>query len=229
MKPKIIIAIDGHASCGKSTMAKALAKHLQYIYVDSGAMYRAVTLYCLQQNISYADINAVSNNLANIVITFKFDAITKRNVTFLNGVDVSEAIRHPRVSGQVSYFSVLPEVRTFLVAQQRHIARNKGVVMDGRDIGTVVFPKAALKIFLTASIPVRAKRRYIELQQKGVEITLAAVENNLRQRDHIDSTRKTSPLRQAADAVLINNDNLSMQGQLALAIKLAEGKITSLS
>ena len=214
----IIIAIDGHSSCGKSTLAKALAQRLGYVYVDTGAMYRAVTLYCLQHQVALDNPAAVAEALAHIHIDLQ--VVGGENRTFLNGADVEEAIRSMEISRLVSHVSALPAVRRAMVQQQQAIGARKGVVMDGRDIGTVVFPAAELKLFLTASPEVRSRRRYEELLAKGTSASLAEVHNNLAERDHIDSTRADSPLRRAADAVEIDNTLLSREEQLEKAYAL---------
>ena len=220
---KIIIAIDGHSSCGKSTLAKSLAKELDYIYVDTGAMYRAVTLYFIQNNIDLNDSRQVEKSLLDINIRFqKSGDITH---TFLNDKDVEFDIREMRVSNKVSEVAEISKVRKVLVREQQQMGIDKGLVMDGRDIGTVVFPDAELKIFLTASIDVRTQRRFDELNQKGMEVDYKTVEKNLNHRDHIDSTRQDSPLKQAVDAILIDNSELDKEKQLAMVLELAGSKI----
>jgi cytidylate kinase len=219
---KIIIAVDGRSSCGKSTLAKALAAALDYLYIDSGAMYRAVTLYFLRNEIDWEDSRQVETALAQIQIHFDRSRGALR--TLLNGEDVEEAIRTMEVSGAVSPVSAIPAVRRALVAQQQQLGSRRGIVMDGRDIGTVVFPAAELKIFLTASSEERTRRRYQELLAKGKEISREAVAQNLAQRDHIDSTREDSPLRQAEDAVVLDNTNLTEKEQLAMALALAQAR-----
>ena len=204
---RIIVAIDGYSSCGKSTLAKALAKALHYAYVDTGAMYRAVTLYFLDNNVDINDHGEIQNVLKNIEI--HFERTKTGNHTYLNGVDVENEIRTMRISEMVSPVSTISEVRRFLVAQQKKMGHRKGIVMDGRDIGTVVFPHAELKIFLTADTDIRTQRRYDELMAKGQSTDFRAVKRNLMERDMIDSNRADSPLRQAADATLIDNSNLS--------------------
>lgn len=213
---KIIIAIDGYSSCGKSTLAKSLASHLGYTYIDSGAMYRAVTLFLLEHGIKVEDHDRVQAALQDINIRF-----AENNHTLLNGRDVEREIRQMSVSNYVSEVAAVPEVRRAMVSQQQQLGEERGIVMDGRDIGTVVFPKAELKIFLTAEPEIRARRRYDELAQKGQEATLEAIKANLTHRDHIDSTREDSPLRQAADAVIIDNTLLNREEQLERAIFLA--------
>jgi len=214
---KIIIAIDGHSSCGKSTMAKSLAQELGYIYIDSGAMYRVVTLYALRNgliNNCVPDIEKIIKELKNINITFKWDELLGKNTTFLNGENVEEEIRRLEVSENVSPISTIAEVRHEMVKQQRENGKSKGIVMDGRDIGTVVFPEAELKIFMTASPEIRAKRRFDELKEKGVEVDFSSILQNVEGRDEIDSTREASPLRKADDALILDNSDLTREEQL---------------
>jgi cytidylate kinase len=219
-KDKITIAVDGFAACGKSTLAKALARELGYIYIDSGAMYRAVTLYFLDNSIDINDVAAVKAGLEKINISFK--NIKGQNHTFLNGLDVEKEIRAMRVSDFVSPVSTISSVRRFLVACQKEMGNQKGIVMDGRDIGTVVFPDAELKLFMTASPVVRTKRRLLELESKGIfDYTYEQVQKNLTERDHIDSTRSDSPLKKADDAIVIDNSDLSTEQQLKLALSMA--------
>jgi cytidylate kinase len=219
-KDKITIAVDGFAACGKSTLAKALARELGYIYIDSGAMYRAVTLYFLDNSVVINDSAAVKGSLEKINISFK--NIEGQNHTFLNGLDVEKEIRAMRVSDFVSPVSTISSVRRFLVACQKEMGIQKGIVMDGRDIGTVVFPGAELKLFMTASPEVRTKRRLLELESKGIfDYTYEQVQKNLTERDHIDSTRSDSPLKKADDAILIDNSDLSTEQQLKLALSMA--------
>lgn len=215
-----IIAIDGFSSCGKSTLAKTLAKQLGFTFIDTGAMYRAVTLYLIENEVDFQDINALKQALENIEIEIKSQG--EENRFFLNGKDVSEAIREMYVSEKVSEVSALPEVRETLVRQQQKMGAEGKVVMDGRDIGTVVFPDAHLKIFMTASPEVRAQRRYEELRGKGEEVTLEEVRQNLNHRDRIDTTRTVSPLKQAEDAVLLDNSHLNREEQLDFVLKLVE-------
>ena len=213
---KIVIAIDGHSSCGKSTMAKDLAREIGYVYVDTGAMYRAVTLYALRAGLFGADGSIDSERLQQLMpqiqITFKFNAETGRPDTYLNGELVEHDIRTMEVSSRVSPIAALPFVRTAMVAQQQQMGKDKGVVMDGRDIGTVVFPDAELKIFVTASAEVRA-RRYDELKGKGMEADYADILRNVEERDYIDSHREVSPLRQASDAILLDNSQMTIAEQ----------------
>ena len=214
---KITIAIDGHSSCGKSTMAKDLAQRVGYIYVDTGAMYRSVTLYALRHNMFCADgsINTemLKEQLPQIVITFQLNAETGRPDTYLNGECVEQLIRSLEVSSHVSPIAALPFVREAMVAQQQQMGQGGGVVMDGRDIGTVVFPDAELKVFVTASAEVRAQRRYDELQQKGMPADYDDILKNVQERDYIDSHREVGPLRQAPDALLLDNSHMTIAEQ----------------
>ena len=214
---KITIAIDGFSSCGKSTMAKDLAKEIGYIYVDTGAMYRSVTLYALCHNLFNADGSIreeeLKTQMKNIDISFQLNKTTGRPDTFLNGENVERDIRSMEVSSHVSPIAALPFVRAALVAQQQRMGAGKGIVMDGRDIGTVVFPDAELKIFVTASAEVRAQRRYDELKAKGMEANFNDILKNVEERDYIDSHRATSPLRKAPDAIELDNSNLTIAQQ----------------
>lgn len=220
---KIVIAIDGYSACGKSTTAKQVAAVLGYRYIDTGAMYRAVTLYFLDHHVALTNPREVSKALEQIHITFK---INSRNIseTFLNGLNVEKAIRSMRVSENVSQVSTLKEVRVALVEQQRRMGREKGVVMDGRDIGTVVFPHAELKLFMTADILVRAFRRQRELLERDQLVDLDEVIDNLLKRDKIDTGRAESPLRQADDAVVIDTTHISIDEQVDEVIRLALSK-----
>lgn len=213
---KLVIAIDGHSSCGKSTVAKDLAKELSIAYIDTGAMYRAVTLYALRNGFisnDSLDEKRVVDSLADISITFSFNSQLKCNETFLNGTSVESEIRTLEVSNKVSYISAIKAVRKQLVEWQREMGSKQSVVMDGRDIGTVVFPDADIKIFMTASDEVRAQRRYDELVAKGDKVSMDDVLLNIRERDRIDSTRAESPLRRAEDALLLDNSNMTMSEQ----------------
>ena len=212
---KITIAIDGHSSCGKSTMAKALARRLDYVYVDTGAMYRSVTLYALRHNLFQPDGTILTAELEAALpgIVIEQKAIDGKTTTFLNGENVERDIRTLEVSNHVSPIAALPFVRTALVAQQQRMGREGGIVMDGRDIGTVVFPNAELKIFVTASAEVRAQRRYDELQQKGMPADYDDILKNVMERDYIDSHREVSPLRQADDALLLDNSHMTIPEQ----------------
>ena len=214
---KITIAIDGFSSCGKSTMAKDLAKEIGYIYVDTGAMYRSVTLFALRHNLFNADgtirEEELKEQMKDINISFQLNKTTGRPDTYLNGENVENAIRTMEVSSHVSPIATLAFVREALVAQQQRMGAEKGIVMDGRDIGTVVFPKAELKIFVTASAEVRAQRRYDELRAKGMDADYADILKNVEERDYIDSHRATSPLRKADDAIELDNSNLTIAEQ----------------
>ena len=214
----LIIAIDGHSSCGKSTLAKGLAQALHYAYLDTGAMYRAVTLYFLQQGIDYEDSKAVEAALEQIEI--HFERVNGKNHTFLNGQDVERQIREMQVSEHVSPVSTISAVRRALVAQQKAMGSRRGIVADGRDIGTVVFPDAEVKIFLTADLDVRTSRRHLELAARGIDADWDEIQTNLLERDRIDSGRADSPLRQADGAVVIDNTLLSEEEQLAKAQEL---------
>ncbi len=219
--PNIIVAIDGYSSTGKSTVAKGLAAKLQLIYIDSGAMYRAVALYALQKGIAAnGDVNrdALIAELPNITISFQFDADTNASKTWLNGKDVEDQIRKNDVASIVSEVAAIPEVRRRLVDIQRSMAKQGGLVMDGRDIGTVVFPHADVKIFMTADEEIRVDRRYNELIKKGERVEREDVRRNLNHRDHIDTTRSDSPLKQADDAVVLNNSRMSIEEQLEWAV-----------
>lgn len=223
---RIIIAIDGFSSSGKSTMAKDLAKRIGYVYVDSGAMYRAVTLYALEHNMidchGKIDLDALIPALDSIKITFKVDERSGATHTFLNDKDVESEIRSMKVSNHVSPISAIAEVRKELTLLQQKMGIQKGIVMDGRDIGTTVFPDAEMKVFVNASPEVRAKRRYKELLDKGVETTYEQVLANINERDYIDRTRKESPLRKAADAVMLENDEMSIADQMEWLLKQYE-------
>lgn len=213
---KITIAIDGHSSCGKSTMAKDLAHEVGYIYVDTGAMYRTVTLFAIINNMFDSEGNIIVNklcgNLDNIKFEFRLNTYG-RPEAWLNGENVEQRIRTMEVSSKVSQVSAIPEVRAKLVAMQQDMGKNKGVVMDGRDIGTTVFPNAELKIFVTASAEVRAQRRYDELKAKGMPADFEDIKRNVEERDYIDSHREVSPLRKADDAIELDNSNISIDEQ----------------
>lgn len=216
---KIIIAIDGFSSCGKSTMAKDLAREIGYVYVDTGAMYRAVTLYALRNNLFDSDntvkVDELEQQMKNITISFKFNTETGRPDTYLNGELVEKEIRSLEVSSHVSPIAAVPFVRTAMVAQQQRMGESKGIVMDGRDIGTTVFPQAELKIFVTASAEVRAQRRYDELQAKGMPADYADILKNVEERDYIDSHREVSPLCKADDAIELDNSHMTIPEQKA--------------
>lgn len=225
---KITIAIDGHSSCGKSTMAKDLARELGYVYIDTGAMYRACTLYAIEANLfngQEIDVEAFHSQMSNINITFKFNASTGRPDTYLNGVRVEDRIRTMEVSSKVSIVAAIDFVRSALVRQQQQMGQGGGVILDGRDIGTTVFPDAELKIFVTASAEVRAKRRYDELMAKGEKCNLEEILQNVLERDHIDSTRAVSPLRKADDAIVLDNSEMTIPEQKAWLIAKVNEKI----
>lgn len=227
---KIIIAIDGYSSCGKSTLAKALARELDYIYIDSGAMYRAVTLFALRNHwIQDGHLNkeAILRGLDHFSVTFSFDAVTEKNTTYLNGENIEEEIRQLQVSEWVSPVSAIAEVRHAMVRLQQEMGRKKGIVMDGRDIGTVVFPHAELKIFMTADPEIRALRRFQELQAKGSSVTMAEIRENIASRDHMDQNRAESPLTRASDAILLDNSTLTPLEQLDWALEKARRIIGS--
>lgn len=221
-----MIAIDGHSGCGKSSTAKVVAKRLGYIYIDTGAMYRAATLYFLRNKVDISDAGQVSAALKNIEIAFKINKSSGENETWLNGANVEREIRELQVSEKVSEVSALSDVRKKMVALQRKMGETKGVVMDGRDIGTVVFPGAELKIFMTADIRIRAKRRLDEIVQSGREATAEEVLKNLEKRDKIDSSRKDSPLTKATDAIIIDTSCLSFEDQTEKVVTLAREKIS---
>src|ERR1051325_4865033 len=222
---KITIAIDGYSACGKSTIAKALAARLGYSYVDSGAMYRAVTLYCLRKGLIkdgkfFKD--DVVKALDDINLSFKYNDHTKASDTYLNGEYVEKEIRQMDVNNNVSHISVIKEVRDAMKKIQRKLGKNKGVVMDGRDIGTSIFPDAELKVFMTADMDVRAQRRIDELTSKGIKVTFEEVKKNLLERDYEDSHRQESPLRKADDAIVLDNTDLTREEQLEFVVKLVE-------
>ena len=222
---KIIITLDGYSSCGKSTLAKQMAAHLNYVFIDSGAMYRAITLYFIRHRIDVTNSDAVIEALTHIHLAFVLNEQTGRADMYLNNENVEEEIRGLEVSNNVSQVAALEPVRIFSVAQQQLMGAQKGIVMDGRDIGTAVFPEAELKIFVTASPEVRVERRYQELVAKDPAITKAEIKANLEMRDHIDSTREFSPLKQAHDALVLDNSNLTRDEQLELALSWAKERI----
>ena len=224
----ITIAIDGFSSTGKSTVAKKLAKHLGYVYVDTGAMYRAVTLYALEKGYvgdSKNDFDALVEDLPKLKLAFKVNETSSNSEIHLNGENVEGLIRNLTVSGQVSKVAAIPEVRKKLVEQQQQMGLEKGIVMDGRDIGTVVFPNAELKIFMTASAEQRAQRRYKELLDRGEDISFEAVLKNVKERDYIDSNREASPLKKAKDAIEFDNSNLSFDEQFQLILEKVKEKL----
>lgn len=227
MNKKIIIAIDGYSSCGKSTLAKQLAKKLNYTYIDSGAMYRAITLYFLRNHIDLSNKKAVNSALEDIHLRFETNLATDANEIYLNDENVEALIREIIVSEMVSEVAAIREVREFCVAQQRAMGIRKGIVMDGRDIGTVVFPDAELKIFMTADPAVRVERRFKELLQQNPNISIEEVKANLELRDYIDTHRAISPLQQAEDAMVLDNSSLTHEEQLQIAYQWAMEKITA--
>lgn len=224
---KIIITIDGWSSCGKSTLAKQLAKKLGYIYIDSGAMYRAITLYFLRNHIDWTDDAEVNTALTDIILEFKFNTKSQQSEMFLNEENVEYVIRDLIIAEKVSDVAAIAAVRTFAVAQQQKMGEQKGIVMDGRDIGTTVFPDAELKFFMTADIAVRVQRRYMEMFDKNPNISIEDVKANLEMRDYIDSNREISPLRKAEDAIELDNTHISIQRQLEMALQIANEKISS--
>jgi cytidylate kinase len=225
MSNKIIIAIDGYSSCGKSTLAKALATKLEYVFIDTGAMYRSIALYFLRKSIAFDDQAAIINALQKIKLHFEFNAATQKSDIYLNGENVESLIREMSVSSKVSEVAAIAAVRDFAVAQQQAMGVDKGIVMDGRDIGTVVFPQAELKLFVTADPLIRANRRLTELKEVDPTITLEVVSENLQHRDLIDSTREHSPLRQAHDALILDNSHITKQEQFEIALKWAMERI----
>lgn len=227
MKENLIIAIDGYSSTGKSSMSKIIAKNLGYTHIDSGAMYRTVTLYAFQhQYIAENKIDETSliANLSNIKIEFIQDSLTQKNLTYLNGINVEDEIRTMQVSKMVSPISEIPAVRDYCVALQQQMGEKGGIVMDGRDIGTTVFPKADVKIFVTASPEVRAKRRFLEYQQQGKDIPLDEVLKNVNERDYIDSHRDYSPLRKADDAIEVDNSQMNLEETVDKVMQIIESK-----
>lgn len=225
MAKKIIITIDGWSSCGKSTLAKKLAKELGYIYVDSGAMYRAITLYFLRNNIDLAEKKEIKEALKNISLEFSRNPQNGKTEIYLNGENVEYLIRDLVIAEKVSDVAAIKEVRELAVAQQQKMGAKKGIVMDGRDIGTVVFPKAELKIFLTADNAVRVERRFKEMFEKNPNVTVEEVKNNLEMRDYIDSHREVSPLKQAKDARVLDNTDLTEKQTFEKALEWVKGKI----
>ena len=225
---KIIIAVDGYSSCGKSTTAKAVAARMGYAYIDTGAMYRAVSLYFHQNHVTYTNPKEGAEALEKLHVSFHFSEKTNRNETCLNGLNVEKEIRKMYISNMVSEVSTIVPVRRAMVAQQQRMGRKRGVVMDGRDIGTKVFPDAEVKVFMTADTFIRAKRRQVELLEKGELINLDEIVRNLEKRDHIDSTRSESPLSQATDAVLLDTSFMMIDEQVEWMIELADRRIAEL-
>lgn len=230
MNKKITIAIDGFSSTGKSTVARQLAKELGYVYVDTGAMYRAVTFFAMKNSLVAADVlekQALIEELPSITLNFKFDPDLGYAAVYLNGVNIEKEIRTMEVSNYVSKIAAISEVREKLVSQQKIMGKEKGVVMDGRDIGTVVFPDAELKIFMTATAVERAQRRYKELKEKGQDVNYEEVLKNVEERDHLDTTREDSPLVKAQDAIEIDNSSLGINEQFKKILDLALAKIAA--
>ncbi|MFM7720363.1 MAG: (d)CMP kinase [Sediminibacterium sp.] len=228
MQKKIIIAIDGFSSCGKSTLAKAMAKALEYVFVDTGAMYRAIALYFLRNNIAFNDTVSIEAALHAIELRFRYNSVSQKSDMYLNGENVEQEIREMQVSQKVSEVASIAAVRDFAVAQQQAMGIDKGIVMDGRDIGTVVFPNAELKLFVTADPAIRLERRYQELLQTNPAIIREEVAANLQQRDLMDSTRAHSPLKKAEDALVLDNTNLDRVEQFELAMQWAMDKIKTI-
>jgi cytidylate kinase len=222
---KIIITIDGYSSCGKSTLARQLANELNYVFIDSGAMYRAITLYFLRQHVDWKHPGEIHEALGEITLGFQYNERSNQSDMFLNDENVEALIRDMLVSEHVSEVSALKEVREFGVAQQQKMGETKGIVMDGRDIGTTVFPNAELKIFVTADPAIRVERRFKELFAKNPNITIEEVKANLEMRDYIDSNREFSPLRKAEDAIELDNSNMTRDEQLSIALEWARGKM----
>ena len=227
IKKQITIAIDGYSACGKSTLAKDLAKKLSFIFIDSGAMYRGVALYCLQNNLFDADSNPKQVEIIQALknITLSFQLINDNNCLLLNGKNVEELIRGTEVAAVVSKVARIKEVRVKLVMEQQKMGENGGIVMEGRDIGSVVFPKAELKLFITASQEIRAQRRFLELKSKGIEAKINEISSNLAERDLMDSSRKESPLIQVADAIVIDNSKLTREEQLDFVLNLVNNLV----
>lgn len=222
---KVIITIDGYSSCGKSTLAKQLAGELDYVYIDSGAMYRAITLYFIQNRVDWNNTDEVNEALDNISLEFVYNPITNSSEMNLNGENVEHMIREMLVAEKVSEVAAVKEVREFAVAQQRQMGEQRGIVMDGRDIGTTVFPHAELKIFMTADTAIRVERRFKELYTKNKNITLHEIKENLELRDYIDTNREISPLRKAEDAIILDNSQLNPDEQLRLVMQWVEDAI----
>lgn len=222
---KIIITIDGWSSCGKSTLAKQLAKELNYIYIDSGAMYRAITLYFLRNHIDWSDLSEVHKALGDINMEFIYNPSSGNTEIYLNEENVEYVIRDLIVAEKVSEIATIKEVREFAVAQQQKVGEEKGIIMDGRDIGTTVFPNAEVKIFMTADETIRIERRFKELYAKNPNITLPEVKANIEMRDYIDSHREVSPLRKANDAIELDNSDLTEREQFIIALKLVRSRM----
>ncbi len=220
---KIAIAIDGPAAAGKSTIAKKVAAYFNFVYIDTGAMYRAFTWYVIHKGVDPKDEKAANALIPEVKIK-----LTNDHKVFVNGIDVSKAIREPQVSGNVSYIASYPQIRLFLTEQQREMAEETSVVMDGRDIGTFVLPNADVKIFQTASVAIRAKRRFLENEAKGIKTTIEEIEQELAMRDHIDSTRAMAPLRQAEDAIAVDTDYLTIDQVVEVIVNIVKNKLGAL-
>ena len=229
MEKKVIITIDGWSSCGKSTLAMQLAEKLGYVYIDSGAMYRAITLYFMRNHVDWTDNQAVKAALENIHLHFEYNPHSNKSEIYLNDENVEYVIRDLVVAEKVSEVSTIAEVRKFAVHQQQKMGRKSNTVMDGRDIGTTVFPNADLKIFMTADLVIRIRRRFAELILKNPNITIEEVRDNLEMRDYIDSNRKVSPLKKADDAIVLDNSNMSIEEQLNFAMDLVNKSIKNVS
>ena len=228
MVKKVTIAIDGYSSCGKSTFAKMIAKELNYIFIDSGAMYRAITLWCVRNNFvsdNHIDTESIVDGLKNISVSFVLNSETNTPEIFLNSENVENQIRTLEVTKYVSAISQIPKVRSRLVELQRKIGADKGIVMDGRDIGTVVFPDADIKIFMTASVDIRAKRRYDEFKAKGIDVNFEEIRSGIIARDIADENRDISPLRKADDAITLDNSRMSVEAQMSWIKEIIEKKI----
>ena len=228
MEKKVTIAIDGYSSCGKSTFAKMIAKELNYIFIDSGAMYRAITLWCVRNNFvsdNHIDTESIVDGLKNISVSFVLNSETNTPEIFLNSENVENQIRSLEVTKYVSVISQIPEVRNRLVELQRKIGADKGIVMDGRDIGTVVFPDADIKIFMTASVDIRAKRRYDEFKAKGIDVNFEEIRSGIIARDIADENRDISPLRKADDAITLDNSRMSVDAQMSWIKEIIEKKL----
>jgi cytidylate kinase len=226
--PRIIIAIDGYSSCGKSTLAKELAAQLGYNYIDSGAMYRAITLYFLRNNVALDNPIQILDAIASINLSFVFNEHRQASDIYLNDENAEPYIRDMIVAEKVSEVAAIREVRSFAVGQQKRMGRKKGIIMDGRDIGTAVFPDAELKLFMTADPAVRVMRRFKELYTSNPNITIEEVKHNLELRDYIDSTREESPLRQASDAILLDNSSLTREEQLSKVLEMVNTRIAAI-
>jgi CMP/dCMP kinase len=226
---KIIITIDGWSSCGKSTLAKQLAKQLGYVYIDSGAMYRAITLYFLRETVDWSNKKEVAKALENITLEFEHNEKSNQSEILLNGENVEYMIRDMIVAEKVSDVAAVKEVREFAVDQQKKMGKKRGIIMDGRDIGTTVFPRAEVKFFMTADIAIRVERRFKEMYEKNPNVTVEEVKSNLEMRDYIDSNREVSPLRQAKDAIVLDNTNLTMEQQLKYASGIADKAIKAVN